>query len=670
MFVAPPTPTQRRFLPEIQGLRALAVGLVVLFHLWPERLTGGFVGVDVFFVISGFLITSHLRRELEETGHIGLTLFYARRMRRLLPASLVVLAVTGAAALAILPPQLARAAEREVIASTLYVENLWLASRAVTYSASNDLASPVQHYWSLSTEEQFYAVWPALILLGAWLGRRWLRGRTELAVGLVLGVLTLGSLAHSVVLTAVDPAAAYFVTTTRVWEFAVGAMTSFFLSRWAPIRVFALALRWVGLAVIVATALAISRATPFPGAVALVPVLGTAAVIVAGDTGPGDPLARLDTLRPIRWLGDASYSVYLWHWPLIALVPFVSGHPLIWQEKLGIVLATGLLAEASRRWIEQPFLTGRLRRATPVATFAAAGLAMAVLAVSAAGHSYWTKQAEDAARQARIEALSTNPCLGATAAMNVEVCGNPFSIPLNAPVTDSDTPWTTPPNCDPGCWEGSRPNKVVAVVGDSHAQVLYSALEPVLAPRGYGFALFLKGGCPLNLIGSDVWGGKPRNSAECGDWSASVTEAVRQLQPDLIISSAFVGSTWSDPAAGKAGYLRTWSQLTEVAPVVVIRDHPTTGGVWGPECLARHKGDPDACSLPRSTALPNDLAFEAASDGSLARVSRVDLSDLFCDPTRCHAVVGGLPVYYDKDHLTGTFSRSLAPALEARLNLP
>lgn len=137
------TVTPRRFLPEIQGLGALAVGLVVLFHLWPQRLTGGFVGVDVFFVISGYLITSHLRRELEDTGRIKLASFYARRMRRLLPASLLVLAVTGVAAVLILPPQLARAAGREVIASTLYVENLWLASRAVTYSASNEIASPV-----------------------------------------------------------------------------------------------------------------------------------------------------------------------------------------------------------------------------------------------------------------------------------------------------------------------------------------------------------------------------------------------------------------------------------------------------------------------------------------------------------------------------------------------
>lgn len=669
MLLTSADPTQqRRFLPEIQGLRALAVGLVVLFHLWPTRMTGGFVGVDVFFVISGYLITSHLRRELDDSGRIKLSSFYARRMRRLLPASLLVLAVTGVAAALVLPPQLARAAGREVVASTLYVENLWLASRAVTYSASNDIASPVQHYWSLSTEEQFYAVWPALILLGAWLGRRWLRGRTNLAVVGVLGTITAVSFVHSVVLTAADPAAAYFVTTTRVWEFAIGAMTSFFLSRWTPTRGFALALRWLGLAAIVATAFLISQATPFPGAVALAPVLGTAAVIVAGDTGRVDPLRWLDTQRPVQWLGDVSYSVYLWHWPLIALVPFVSGHALTWPEKLAIMVATGLLAEASRRWVEQPFLTGRLRAARPVATFVAAGIAMAVLVGASTGHAAWTERAEEAARQARFDQLASDPCLGATAALDPQRCGDPFAIPLVAPVTEADSPWTGP-KCDPECWDGPRPERVVAIVGDSHAGVFYHAVEPLLAARGYGVAVFSQGACPLNLAGRDVWLGGPRDTAECGDWSASVVDDVRALRPDLVISTAYVESRWSDPAVGVEGYHRTWRALTEVAPVVVVRDHPTTGGAWGPECLAKNPGNQEACSVPRSVALPPDPAYDAAGAGAPEGVSRIDLSDLFCDAERCHPVVGGLPVYWDSDHMTATFARSLAPALSLRLEI-
>ena len=669
LFTPADPAAQRRFMPEIQGLRALAVALVVLFHLWPARLTGGFVGVDVFFVISGYLITSHLRRELEVTGGIRLGSFYARRIRRLLPASLLVLAVTAVAAVAILPPQLVRAAGREVLASTLYVQNLWLASRAVTYSASNEVASPVQHYWSLSTEEQFYAVWPALMLLGVWLGRRWLAGRTTLAIAMVLGTLALASLVHSVVLTAADPAAAYFVTTTRVWEFATGAMTSFFLARCAPTRWVALALRWLGLAAIVVTAWTISQSTPFPGAVALAPVLGTAAVIVAGDTGRRDPTRRLDGLRPVQWLGDASYSVYLWHWPLIVFVPFLTGHLLRWPEKLAVAAATAVLAEASRRWVEQPFLTPRLRAARPARTFAAAGLAMAVLVGGTLGHATWTDRAEAEARRVQLEQLAADPCLGATAALNPAQCGNPFTPPLTAPVTEADSPWLMP-SCDPECWEGERPEKVVAVVGDSHAQVLYHALVPALEPQGYGFALFLQGACPLNIAGRDRYFEEIHDPSECGDWSAGVIDRIRELGPDLVVSSAFAESTWSDPLVGVTGYHATWAALTDIAPVVVVRDHPGTGGLWGPECLAKNEGEQEACSVLRSVALPPDLAYEAAGDGAPAGVTRVDLTDLFCDAQRCHAVVGGLPVYWDKDHLTSTFARSLAPALSARMELP
>lgn len=207
-------------------------------------------------------------------------------------------------------------------------------------------------------------------------------------------------------------------------------------------------------------------------------------------------------------------------------------------------------------------------------------------------------------------------------------------------------------------------------MGDSHADVLYHALEPALAAEGYGIALFAQGACPLNLSGRDVWLGGPRDPAECGDWSASVVADIRALDPDLVVASAFVESRWTDPAVGVEGYHRTWRALTEVAPVVVVRDHPTTGGAWGPECLAKNPGNQEACSVPRAVALPPDSGYDAAGAGAPEDVERVDLSDLFCDAERCHPVVGGLPVYWDKDHMTATFARSLAPAILLRVDLP
>lgn len=674
-----PDLAQRRFLPEIQGLRAVAVGLVILFHLWPLRMPGGFVGVDVFFVISGFLITSHLLREVDRSGSIKLGAFYARRARRLLPASLLVLAASGVAAALILPAQLARAALREVIAGTFYVENLWLASKAVTYSASNDTASPIQHYWSLSAEEQFYALWPAVILVAVWVGRSVARhrlrdatatGNPRRAAAIALAVLGAASLAHSIALTGTDPAAAYFVTTTRAWEFAAGALASFVALRWAPHGLLAVAFRWAGTAAIVTTALWISQATPFPGVVALWPVLGTVSIILAGAQRPKDLLLRISSLRPVQWLGDVSYAGYLWHWPLIALAPFVLGRDLAWPDKLAVLAVTGVLAHLTRRFIEQTFLHGFVRFVgVPWRTAISAVVAMTLLTGVALGYGAWLDHTGRAQLQERIAQLKSDPCLGGTAPLDPVRCGgSAFAAPARAPVSEADSPWVMP-HCDPQCWTGRRPSKVVALVGDSHAQTMYHAFARLAEAEDYGIALFAKGGCPLNLAGPEQFDGEVRDTHQCGDWAASSIGVLRRLKPDLIVSLASVGSSWRDPSEGVRGYHDTWATLTAVAPIVVIRDYPTTGGVYGPECLAKHPDDHESCSVPRDEALPPDLAFDAAKDAGRL-VSRIDLSDLFCDEERCHPVVGSLPVYWDYDHITGTFARSLAPVLAERLDLP
>ena len=241
------------FRPEIQALRALAVTLVVVYHLAPKRLSGGFVGVDIFLVISGFLITSHLLRELRRTGRISLPTFYARRIRRLLPASLLVLLVTGIAALVFMPRNLWSEVGRQILASALYVENWALAGNAVDYSAVGANASPVQHFWSLSVEEQFYLVWP-VVLLGLFLLVRRLR-RPELALFGALALIMTVSLAYSVWITNVDSAMAYFVTPARIWEFAVGGLVCFIpavSARWQRAVPFA---SWIGVAIILVSAI-------------------------------------------------------------------------------------------------------------------------------------------------------------------------------------------------------------------------------------------------------------------------------------------------------------------------------------------------------------------------------------------------------------------------------
>src|SRR5512146_55444 len=316
------TKAERDFRPDIQGLRAIAVALVVVYHLFPSLLPGGYVGVDVFFVISGFLITGHLWRGYAKSGKLSLVDFWGRRARRLVPAAALVLAVTWVGARLVLPtPRLAETAT-EIRASALYYQNWQLAHNAVDYLKSHEAASPVQHFWSLSVEEQFYLVWPLLFVVAGLVARKRARApgsdasavsgqsviRGHRVVAILTGALVLASLAYSVYDTIADPAAAYFVTTTRMWELGIGGLLAL-LPTVAARRLGRHGwLGWAGLAMIIASQFAIRGSTPFPGWIALVPVLGAAAIIAGGSAQGKRGPWRLTSTRLMVFLGGISYS--------------------------------------------------------------------------------------------------------------------------------------------------------------------------------------------------------------------------------------------------------------------------------------------------------------------------------------------------------------------------
>ncbi len=374
--------------PEIQALRAVAIGCVVLYHFWPAVLPAGFVGVDVFFVVSGFLITGLLLRDAERFGRVRLREFYVRRIRRILPAALVVLSACAIATLLFVPRIEWRPFLQQILSSALYVEN-WHLARDSQIPRRADLEStPVQHFWSLSVEEQFYLLWPLLIIAALWLAVR--LGRRRLAiVAAVLGVATVASFAHGVALTAQDHNLAYFSTLSRAWEFGVGGLLAL-----APAiagerlrRTRALA-AWLGLAAIATAALTFTDHALFPGVIALVPVLGTAAVIWAGMPRASLSLSPVAALRPVQWFGDISYSLYLWHWPIIMFTPYLTGQPSQAPVMVLLLVLSIVVAAASKRWIEDPFRRAvpgervRMPRARRVGVASAAALAAVVLLTS------------------------------------------------------------------------------------------------------------------------------------------------------------------------------------------------------------------------------------------------------------------------------------------------
>ena len=695
---APPAPNARRgdrprtFLPEVQALRALAVALVVLYHFWPNRLTGGFVGVDVFFVISGFLITSHLHREVETTGRIRLAHFYTRRARRLLPAALLVLLTSAAATVFFLPVTRLATTAGELLASALYAQNWLLASRAVDYSASQDAASTVQHYWSLSVEEQFYLLWPPLILLLLLLARRLSPARRDLV--LLGGILVVSgtSLAWSIHATRTEQAAAYFITPTRLWELGAGAALALGMRAWhrraqtstRTSGMLPVALRWLGLAAIATAALTLSSASPFPGYVALLPVLGTVAVIAAGDTGRRDPLSHLVPLRPVQFLGDVSYSLYLWHWPAIVVLPFVLHRAPTAADKLLLLVMSVGLAWLTKALVEDP---GRRWRLLGRPRVAGVAVVASMLLVAATSGAIWhqVKHDENAAL-ARVAAAASNPCFGAGATNPKNTgCGDPFRSPESLTLTGSDVWYYLDPGCRalpmPPPMEGETvcrfsdrpPTRTVALVGDSHALHYQGALISIAKQLNWQIVEFTKGHCPVldaPVLEYDGTVEQPGWVDGCRQFADRVDEQLAHLKPDYVFTSGDVDDMRFDqnPArsieAGAQGFTEVWQRwAAEGMHVVVLRDVPSTGHVSIPDCLATNLGNPVACSQPRDRALPPDAITVAAQRNSSGLIKLVDLSNEFCDQSRCYAAIGGAVVYSDTSHITTQFSRSLAPFL-------
>jgi len=372
--------------PEIQALRAVAVGSVVLHHGWPAVAPAGYMGVDVFFVVSGFLITGLLLRRAQREGRISLRDFYLRRARRILPAAIATLAVVSALTLLVVPQREWRQWFREIVASALYYENWQLAVDSQIPRRADLESTPVQHFWSLSVEEQFYLFWPLLLIAALWFATR--SGSSSATVVLMLvGAATLASFVHSIALTAQDPNLAYFSTPVRTWEFGVGGILAAIgerMSRPGARAGLRAAVSWAGLALIVVPIATFRAPEIFPGFVVLLPVAGTLAVIWARMPEVAWSPARVAGLRPVQWMGDVSYSLYLWHWPIFMFVPYFTGVP---SPPWLMVLLVGLsfaVAGLSKRFVEDPFRHGRRGlRLRPV--FLLSGLAGMIVVIVGAG---------------------------------------------------------------------------------------------------------------------------------------------------------------------------------------------------------------------------------------------------------------------------------------------
>jgi peptidoglycan/LPS O-acetylase OafA/YrhL len=674
---------------DIQGLRALAVALVVVFHLWPKALPGGFVGVDAFFVISGYLISAHLRRELDASGSIRLGNFWARRARRLLPASLTVLFVCLFVTWRFVPLSLWAKSLKDFSGAALYSLNWLLAADAVDYSAAEETASPVQHFWSLSVEEQFYLVWPLLIVGSAVLSRG-TRGTPTAWVRGALGLIALGSFTASVCAAAAPSPPDYFVTWHRAWEFLAGALLAFTkLPRTS--RSIATFLGLLGAGSLVAAAFCITGKMPFPGWLALVPVLGTVLALAFGQGSVAGKathfsLERVLASRAIQWVGDASYSIYLWHWPLIVFSEELPERirDSFWV-RIGIIPLTLGLAWLSKRYVEDRVRFGSvLAKKGPLPTFGAAALGMgAVLAVVLAMHDHEHEVSHQ--RHPWVAAMKRDalPCFGANrqpGCVNPSVQGKLFPEPWAAHV--DHMPYCMANNQGDvklkRCKRGKRGKGVrfqTAIVGDSHAAHWSGLFEQSAEKRGEQVLQLMKGSCPFSMSERDSFAAL-RQSCEVIKRKIWAELRKNRRIRRVVLSASSLNPLVESPGLGQfESAVRGYQQMLQALParisdVIVMRDVPRPRADVI-QCLERLSSDArrleyGACARPRSEALlPDPLAEAARRVGG--RVQLIDFSDTFCDEKICSPVIGNVLAYRDGHHLTSTMAQSFGPRLREEL---
>lgn len=664
----------KHFEPHIQGLRAIAVLLVVVYHFWPGRLSGGYIGVDIFFVISGFLITGQLARELKRTGRIALPAFWAKRARRLLPASLLVLVFSTIATLFILPLSGLVSSLREILAATFYLENWSLAASSVDYLASSN-ESLVQHYWSLSLEEQFYIVWPLLLLGATWLGARYFARRQQaflLAVVVGVGVL---SLIVSIAYTATNPAEAYFVIFTRMWEFAVGG-TLALLPALRPRGAFATnLLGYLGLIAVLGSGYLFNRETPFPGYLALIPVLGTAAMLVSGRRDRWYDIGSVLSGRPQRFLGDISYSVYLWHWPLIIIAPYVPGWGLGTINRLALFGFCFVLGWLTKKYLEDParqwkYLTTRRPRVTY-------GFVVAAMAVTAllVGGTYVVQNPKYEAAAAQLRQIGEKPpaCFGAAVSTG---CSNPAlarSVIPSAGFGNADKPGhiecfvqlndSAVTTCHFGSKDAAAPR--VALIGDSHAYQYLEAMIDLADRRGWALTTYLKGACPWTT--ATVGGPSPAFTDSCANYHANLKAQLASQPAYGAIFTAALAATpivAADPVkAGSIGFEEAWSTQAKGAPIITMVDNPDLTS--DPNKCLRLNSAAD-CTVARGEVLTKDDPLAMAARAS-SNVTLLDLTSTYCDQKRCFVVIGGANVYRDQDHLTVTWAGTVGPFIGAAI---
>ena len=602
-------------IPQIQALRAVAAVLVVIYHA--KVTSGGYIGVDIFYVISGFLITGLLLRELDGTGSLALKAFYLRRIKRLLPASFFVLFVTAIVAWTVYPTTLRHGLGKDIAAAGAYVSNYLFALWQMDYQNLNATPPVVIHYWSLAVEEQFYLFWPFIILALYRFGAR-------RAVFIGVAAITIASFLLSLFLTPREPIWSFYSLPTRAWELGIGALLLFIPKR---IR-FSSNYGWAALALILYGTLTFTDKTPFPGTAALVPVIGTAFAIASLNNWPR-AMNRFGNLKIVQWLGEISYPLYLWHWPVLVIPSVAWGRSLVAYELLICVLLTALLADLTHRFIEDPI---RYSKPHPklVIKSGAAATAASLMMGAAIYLSFNDEIKLDNGRSYSVSELIKRPV-----------------------IYDDDCHVNNGETVSPECTYGERGAKrKIVLFGDSHAAQWFPALSKLANENNFELISLTKSACPGPAV-EKVDAGEYKNS-DCFAWRDNSLERIAELKPYAVIFSGFqhfqVPAGYSSRREWwQAGQKRTLNSLRgNASHIVYITDTPHPQQDI-PACLAGGViSDCDDSKPSEPISIPG--------------LKVVNPTPWLC-ADKCSSVINGNVAYRDGSHISIAMSESLAQPL-------
>ncbi|GAA4522089.1 acyltransferase family protein [Brachybacterium paraconglomeratum] len=686
-----------RFRPELHGLRGLAIGLVVLYHIWFDRVSGG---VDVFLFLSSFLLVGTFLRRVDAGRPTAPIAYWGRTFKRLLPPTAVVVLATLAGVRLLLPPERWMTSITDAIGSLLHVENWVLISRGVDYYAAEEAGlSAFQHFWSLSIQGQVFLVWPLLIAVAVLLARR-LRLHARGVLGILFGVVLVASFAWSVVSTATQQEVAYFDTFTRLWEFAAGSLLGLALPWWEqraerqasrrvrrgrrraarpgawsassfpqPVRV---VMAWVGIIGLVSCGLLIDVQGAFPGWIAAWPLAAAALVLIAGTTGHPLSVDRVLSTRPAVVLGDISYGLYLVHWPLLILY-------LAWTGKvragvldgLVLILLALVLAWLLTRLVDTPVRRWRWANAQP---WRACAVALTCLALALTPVIGAQQQLLAGQREAQARAVADNP--GARVLdpeFTVHPDANPAAAPLpSAALLPKDwakgeegcsgelapRPDVEPLPKDCAVVPGAPDAPILISTGNSRMEQFTGSLIPLAKKNGWTLITLWKGGC--------VYAPDAQVSPECDDWSKAARTYIERVSPDAVV----LHSTFLTPERKEVvtpGLEATLSDLTGAGTeVMAVRDMPRMP-LNQADCVRERGEDSPDCAPP----IPEALTAERPDAALLAQqgdgVHPLEVNDLVCPEDVCRPVIGNVTVSLDADHISWTYATSMQDAVALRL---